>query len=78
MIVLPHHNQASDEVQSKAEQLRDLSQLDVDTQLKLWKETFYFRRQSIRDRSTIDILHDFPGYRDSLLVKNFFIFSLSF
>lgn len=69
MIVLPHNDEISNDIQLKVEELRDLSQLDVDTRLSLWKETFYFRRQSIRDRSTNDILSDFPGYGDSLLVK---------
>ena len=69
MIVLPYNDEISNDIQLKVEKLRDLSQLDVDTRLSLWKETFYFRRQSIRDRSTSDILNDFPGYGDSLLVK---------
>jgi hypothetical protein len=69
MIVLPYNDEISNDIQLKVEELRDLSQLDVDTRLSLWKETFYFRRQSIRDRSTSDILNDFPGYSDSLLVK---------
>jgi hypothetical protein len=69
MIILPYNNEVSNDIQSKVEQLRDLSQIDVDTRLSFWKETFYFRRQCIRDRSTGDILNDFPGYGDSLLVK---------
>jgi hypothetical protein len=69
MIILPYNNEVSNDIQSKVEQLRNLSQIDVDTRLTLWKETFYFRRQSIRDRSTADILNDFPGYGDSLLVN---------
>jgi hypothetical protein len=69
MIILPYNNEVSNDIQSKVEQLRNLSQIDVDTRLTLWKETFYIRRQSIRDRSTADILNDFPGYGDSLLVN---------
>ena len=69
MIILPYNNEVSNDIQSKVEKLRNLSQIDVDTRLTLWKETFYFRRQSIRDRSTVDILNDFPGYGDSLLVN---------
>ncbi|CAF1466611.1 unnamed protein product [Rotaria magnacalcarata] len=42
--------------------------IDIHTQLHLWKETFYFRRQSIGDRSTADVLKDFSGYGNSLLV----------
>ncbi len=33
-----HPNEVSDEVQLREEQLRDLSQLDVNNQLKLWMD----------------------------------------
>jgi hypothetical protein len=63
-----------DESQSKADKLRDNLQIDIHTQWRLWKETLHFRRQSIRDRSTADILKDFPGYGNTLLVKKFDIY----
>lgn len=69
MMIIPPNDDASDEIQSKADQLRDTSQIDIHTQLRLWKETLYFRRQSIRDRSTTDIIKDFPGYGNALLVN---------
>ncbi|CAF5175888.1 unnamed protein product, partial [Rotaria sp. Silwood1] len=49
-------------------QLRDTTTIDIHTQLRLWKETLCFRRQSIGNRSTTDILKDFPGYTNPLLV----------
>ncbi|CAF1394708.1 unnamed protein product [Adineta ricciae] len=68
MILLPNNDEMSDDIQTKADQLRHISQIDVVSQLKLWKETLYFRRQSINNRSTEDIMKDFPGYSYSLLV----------
>jgi hypothetical protein len=69
MIIIPYNDEISNDIQTKVNQLRDISQIDVHTQLKLWKETLHFRRQSIRNRSTADILKDFPGYSNSLLVN---------
>ena len=69
MIISPDDNDASGEIQSKADQLRDDSQLDIHTQICLWKETLHYRRQSIRDQSTSDILKNFPGYKNALLVN---------
>lgn len=71
ILLLPHNDDNSSDVQAKAKQLKDLTQLDLNTQLNLWKETFYLRRRSIRDRSTRDILQDFPGYSNSFLVSHF-------
>ncbi|CAF2060439.1 unnamed protein product [Rotaria magnacalcarata] len=68
MIIIPYNDDISNDIETKVNRLRDLSQIDVDTQLKLWKETLHCRRQSIRNRSTADILKDFPGYSNSLLV----------
>ena len=67
MIISPSDGQP-DEIQSKLDQLRDNSQMDIHMQLRLWRETLSCRRQSIRDRSTTDILKDFPGYGNALLV----------
>ncbi|CAF1276655.1 unnamed protein product [Didymodactylos carnosus] len=63
----------SDEIQSKVVQLQnfsqlDISTLDISTQLRLWKETFIFRRQVLRDQSTSDIMKNFPAYSDAFLV----------
>ncbi len=68
MIIIPY-NEVSNEIQSKVEQLRDLSQIDVNTQLRLWKETFGFRRQIVRDQLTTDIIKNFPAYSDPFLVN---------
>ncbi|CAF1523521.1 unnamed protein product, partial [Rotaria sordida] len=59
MIIISHNDERSNDIQSKAELLRDGSQMDIHTQLQLWKETLHFRRQSIRDQSTIDVFKDF-------------------
>jgi hypothetical protein len=69
MMIISPNDDVSDEVQLKADQLRDNPQIDIHTQLRLWKETLHFRRQSIRDQSTTDILKDFPGYGNTLLVN---------
>ncbi|CAF1514497.1 unnamed protein product, partial [Didymodactylos carnosus] len=58
----------SDEIQSKVVQLQNFSQLDISTQLRLWKETFIFRRQVVRDESTSDITKNFPACSDAFLV----------
>jgi hypothetical protein len=73
MVIIPY-DQISNDIQSKVEQLRDLSQVNVDTQLRLWKETFRFRRQIVRDQSTNDILNNFPAYSNSFLVNKFFTY----
>ncbi|CAF3367851.1 unnamed protein product [Rotaria sp. Silwood2] len=68
MVIMPYNNQISDEIQSMVVQLQNFSQLDVNTQLRLWKETFTFRRQVVRDQSTSDIMKNFPAYSDAFLV----------
>lgn len=69
MMIVSPTDAAFDEIRSKADQLRNISQTEIQTQVRLWKETFHFRRESIRDRSTADILDDFPGYGNPLLVN---------
>ncbi|CAF1503507.1 unnamed protein product [Adineta ricciae] len=68
MMVMSPDDPSSDEIWSKADQLRKNPPVDIHVQLSLWKETLHLRRQSIRDRSTADILKDFPGYGNPLLV----------
>ena len=72
MVIMPYSNELSDEIQSKVVQLQNFSQLDISTQLLLWKETLIFRRQVVRDQSTSDIMKNFPAYSDAFLV-NYFI-----
>ena len=69
IVISPDDDDGSEEIQSKANQLRDDSQLDINTQIRLWKQTLHYRRQSIRDQSTSDILKNFPGYKNTLLVN---------
>ncbi|CAF1970628.1 unnamed protein product [Rotaria magnacalcarata] len=67
MVIMPYSEELSDEIQSKVVQLQNFSQLDVSTQLRLWKETFIFRRQIVRDQSTSDIMKNFPAYSNAFL-----------
>jgi hypothetical protein len=63
-------------MQLKAEQLRDISPIDINDQLKLWNETMQVRRQYIRENSTSDVLKEFPGYSNPILVSLFVIYYL--
>ncbi|CAF1689079.1 unnamed protein product, partial [Adineta ricciae] len=49
-------------------QLCDFGRLDVDTKLRLWRETFGFRRETVRDQSTSDIMKKFLAYNEPHLV----------
>ncbi|CAF1130352.1 unnamed protein product [Rotaria magnacalcarata] len=55
-------------IQTKAEKLRDESDLDIHAQLHLWQETVHFRRQCIREKPTSEILQEFPDYSNQLLI----------
>ncbi|CAM4849426.1 unnamed protein product [Rotaria magnacalcarata] len=68
MVIMPYSEELSDEIQSKVVPLQNFSQLDVSTQLRLWKETFIFRRQIVRDQSTSDIMKNFPAYSNAFLL----------
>ena len=57
------------DMKMKAEQLRNLSQIDVNQQLDLWRESMHVRRQFIRENSMEDILQKFPGYSNPVLVS---------
>jgi hypothetical protein len=65
----------------KTDKLRDDPYLDISTRVLLWKETVHVRRKRIRDRSTVEILIEFPGYTDPVLVEIFvaylFLFELN-
>ena len=69
MVIMPYNNEISDEIQSKVVQLQNFSQLDITTKLRLWKETFVFRRQVVRDQSTSDVMENFSAYNDPFLVS---------
>lgn len=69
MVIMTYNNEISDEIQSKVVQLPNFSQLDINTKLHLWKETFVFRRQVVRDQSTSDVVKNFPAYNDAFLVS---------
>ncbi|CAF1362987.1 unnamed protein product [Adineta steineri] len=55
-------------MQLKAEQLRDISPIDINNQMMLWNETMQVRRQYIRENSTSDIVKEFPGYSNPTLI----------
>lgn len=74
MLIIPCNDATAQDIQLKVDQLQNTATMDIHTQLNLWKETLHFRRQSIRDRSTADVLKDFPGYGNSLLVNQIFIY----
>lgn len=71
MVIMHYSDELSNEIQSKVPQLQNFSQLDISTQLRLWKETFIFRRQVVRDQSTSDIMKNFPAYSNAFLVNCF-------
>ncbi|CAF4445420.1 unnamed protein product, partial [Adineta steineri] len=66
MIVVSFDDKLSNEIQTKSEQLRDTTDIDINTQLESWRETLPYRRKLVRDRSRIDILKDFPRYSNSI------------
>ena len=68
MVIIPYSD-ISNEIQSNIEQLQNWSQINADTQLRLWQETFLFRRKVVRDGSTNDIMKNFPAYSNAFLVN---------
>lgn len=63
-----YNNNTPQDIQ-KAEKLRDLSEVDIDSQRQLWQETLHLRRQCIRDKPTAEIIKEFSGYSNPLLVN---------
>ncbi|CAF4309637.1 unnamed protein product, partial [Rotaria sp. Silwood2] len=68
IMVLNYDDDTLNDIQCKAKQLRDDSQIDVNTRLHLWKETVHLRRKTIRDRPTSETLEEFPGYKDPVFI----------
>jgi hypothetical protein len=56
-------------IETKINQLRDDSEIDFDTRMNLWRETIHLRRKNVRDRTTAEILEEFIGYKDPVLVS---------
>lgn len=71
MIMIQYNDDISNDIQAKINQLKDISQIDPQSQLKLWKETLPYRREYIRNRSTAEILIEFPTYSNPSLVNKF-------
>lgn len=70
------YREISNEIQSKVEQLKDLTLGDISSLTGLWNETFVFRRQVVRDQATSDIINTFPAYSNDFLVNLFCLFFL--
>ncbi|CAF1344106.1 unnamed protein product [Adineta steineri] len=68
LMVIPYNDHIANNIEEKIYQLQDVSEIDAETRLKLWKETFSCRREYVRNQSTSDIVQKFPGYADSFLV----------
>ncbi|CAF1480114.1 unnamed protein product, partial [Rotaria sordida] len=68
IMLLTYDDATLKNIQTKAEKLRDLSDIDIHTQLHLWQETVHFRHQCIREKPTSEILKEFPGYSNQLLI----------
>jgi hypothetical protein len=64
------NNQLID-IQAKAKQLRDVSYIDINTQLHLWKEIAHLRRQYERNRSVVKVPKEFLGHSNQLLMGLF-------
>lgn len=70
MVIIPY-DEISDKIESKIEELKSVAPDDVACQIGLWKETFLFRRKTVRDQSTSEVMALFPAYSDSILVSLF-------
>ncbi len=68
---MTYDDAALTDIQNKMEKLRDASSIDINTRLDLWRDTVHLRRKTIRDRSTAQILEEFPGYSEPVLVRLF-------
>lgn len=75
MILITYDDDTLAAIQTKAKKLRDDPQLDLNIRLQLWKETLHVRRRIIRNQTTSEILEEFSGYKDSMLVS---LFAFSF
>ena len=71
MMIIPYNDHIANDVDTKVNQLQDASELGTEIKLQLWRETFSYRRECIRNQSTAEIIQKFPGYSDSSLVENF-------
>jgi len=76
-MVVNYDDNTFNDIQIKANKLRDDTEIDINNRIDLWKETIHFRRKTIRDRPTLEILEEFPGYKDPLLVSLFIASFLS-
>jgi hypothetical protein len=70
---LPYTDQISNDIETKVNQLQDVSQIDAEMKLNLWKQTFSYRREYIRNQSTSYIVKKFPGYSHPFLVSRVII-----
>ena len=73
MMLVTYDHDTLTVIQTKAKRLRDDSHLDLDIRLQLWKETIHVRRKAIRNQITSEILEEFPGFKDPVLMGLFLI-----
>lgn len=72
MSMIQLNSDISNDIQAKMNQLKDMSGIDLETQLKLWNETLSYRREYIRTHSTAEILMEYPTYLNPFLVNNLY------
>ncbi|CAF1141210.1 unnamed protein product [Adineta ricciae] len=68
MMIIPYNDHIANDIDTKVNQLHDVSQLDTEIKLNLWRQTFPYRREYIRNQTTAEIIQKFPGYSDSVLI----------
>ncbi|CAF4239618.1 unnamed protein product, partial [Adineta steineri] len=68
ILTMNYNDDSFNSMKIKSQELRDNNHIDLDSKLRLWKETLHIRRKLIRDLSTSTILEEFPGYKDSFLI----------
>ena len=71
-IFLPHlaDNESIVDANEKLAQLRNQSELDDAMVLSLWGSTMQARRRSIRNRTTEEIMSQYPEYSSPALVSH--------
>ncbi|CAF1356753.1 unnamed protein product [Rotaria sordida] len=68
ILLMNYDDDTLNNIQMKANQLRDDPDIDINARVQLWKETINVRRQNIRERPTSEIVEEFPGYADPILI----------
>ena len=80
ILLINYDDDTLKDIQMKVSKLRDDPHIDVNTRANLWNETVHVRRKHIRDQPIPEVLEEFPGYTDPVLVSIFitcFLFVLN-